>query len=236
MAAVVENKQPEQWTITEQLTTRENARTRWERDFNANMNTVADKISESITNEVFEKLRQHLSDPYKPLPTSSNPMKVDYSLGLKRNAHEIKKWAGDEANRPPFREWFDAFGTASNNRKRGQDFDDTDSSVSFISINNEEIEIGYFQDLMAKIGHRIEEAVRRNMRAFAENPQNAGIASKVEWYRKAEKYVSNPSVSNDNSLYVSVWIAPNQVNRPAEIEAVLCPQENRPAASWCILL
>lgn len=210
MAAGVESKQAaESWTIQDKLTLRESLRNAWERDFNDHVESVAGQISHFITAEVLEKIGMSLSSPYKPLPTASNPLTMKYIFDLRRNVSAIKTWTGS-TDLPPFKEWFEAFQAPQQDTAiKGKLLIDEDavSSASFIKVKDQNIEVGYFQELMAKIGHRVEATVRREMENFTANPQNRNLQTEVEWYRKAEKYISNPSSFEDNLLKVSAWIA-----------------------------
>jgi hypothetical protein len=190
------------WTIKDQLNSRAEGRNKWDNDFMGNYVEVADKISESIEKEVFEKIQQDLPDPYKPLPTYSHPCHLSYSLEMGRpmNILKIKKWASEKSQLPPFNEWFQTL------EKQKQESPEFASSISIYSHNNSEVEISYFQNRMALIGQKIEKSVKNTLSNYVQKPGNTALKFKVEWYRKADKIISNPSNFHDNCLSIDLWI------------------------------
>lgn len=177
------------WTIESKLRDWKVAREGWAEDFEANYKQVADKISESITKVISELLEKRLSDPYKPIPKSANTLKFNFRLdiGDNKNCKHIKEWAQDSANLPPFKEWFEKWE------------DNPEASL----------EPAFFQDQFSRIGHVVQENVMKNLSSFAGKPQNSYLSHSVEWYRKSEKYFSDPTFQEDNCLLVDLWIDMN---------------------------
>ena len=171
-----------------------------------------------------------MSNSYSALPTYARPFKEKYSLDLKQNTSAIKEWSQDTADTPPFDEWFPAFEQKQQEQGMKHRHDD-EEPYSFVRVRNQPIETRYFQDLMAEIGHRVEECVKRSLLAFAENPQNNAIRTEVKWYRKAEQYISNPSDFDDNLLYVSAWIEPANANLSSK-QNLSADKQNPEKKSW----
>lgn len=205
MSAVGEKMAPVNWTIAEKLAVRDAAREAWDTDFTSNMKAVADKIAESITLTIFEALGSRLADSYAPPLSADAALHLNYSLALKRDSGKIKEWAKEGAELKPFKEWFQAFEAASQKRKEGHIGDIEFASKSFVRVADKNIEIDYFQGHMSKIGHLLTKSITANLEAFAAQPDNKALRYKVEWYKKAEKIISNPSNLNDDLLTVTVW-------------------------------
>ena len=229
-----EQKRSAPWTIHDKLQAREDTRSGWEHAFYSSLETRADRISESIKDDFLGKLGQYLSNSYSPLPTSVRPFKQKYSFDLEKNTSAIKKWCQDTDDTPPFNEWIPAFEEKQKVKQQEKEMrrgHDDEESCCFVRVSNQSIETNYFQYLMAELGHRVEECVKRNLLAFAENPQNSSIRTEVKWYRKAEHLISNPSDFDDNLLYVSAWIEPANANLPSE-QNLSAVKQNPEKKSW----
>ncbi len=218
----VERKEEAPWSVAQQLQARTNYRNDWETNFETNYQIVADTISQAISTTLFQEIRLSLLDVYKPLPTTSHPLTFNYSLSLQKATATIKAWSKESAELPPFNEWFATFQT--NNSQQNMD----EASSSSLRFHNKELEIGYFQELMSKIGHLVEANLSKNLQTFRDQPENQNFRYTVQWYRKAEQLIPNPSQFDDNYVSVSGWIVDPQGDTQT------ASQKTAPRASRCI--
>ncbi len=215
---IQENVDYKQFNVANHVTQRDIRRQKWNQDFEANCAPLADRVSETIVSSVLNRFREHLSNPFKRIPSSSLPLESTFSLDICRpkKASLIQALAQEKADLEPFKEWFSVFNAVEKNQgefNKKRDFEDEydDSALSsWLSIPQSDAkkDSNYFHEQMAKIGRRIAATVNRQLGSLALQPENKEFRFKVEWYRKAEKALSSFSASEDNMLYVTTWIEP----------------------------
>lgn len=196
------------WTIESKLRDRKATRDKWTEDFEANYKEVADKISESITNELLVRLSESLLDPYKLIPKSGNHLKFCIRLDISnvKNCKHIKEWAQDAAELPPFKQWFEKWEDSQETSWEDRQEASLEDALSQKVLQQSEMESKreYFLELFAKVGLMVKKDVIKNLSCFVNKPQNNYLSYTVTWYRKDDKYFANP---NDNCLLVELWIS-----------------------------
>lgn len=199
MTTTVSRDDQKNWTIASRLKDREEILSRWDDEFEHNHELVAQRIAESIGQEILKEIGEYFSDPYSPLVLE--PLKLSYSFEIDTpsQAAKIKQWVGErEATLAPFKEWFDKF---------------TDE-------NEKNINVEYFQEKFARIGRILEGAIKAQLATFSSNPENRELEYKVQWHRG-----DNPWMPT-NYLSVSIGLKerrlPEDGVAPSQAQAWRC--------------
>ncbi len=197
------------WTIADLQAEKNRQRGAWTEEFHKNRERVAQTIAESIAQEMFGKLQDWLGDPYRPTPVCSDGLILKYSLSLPDNTSEIKQWMQDTVKLEPFASWFEGFEQKS---PLGGAVGVKSYSGIVSKVYPSPIDTRFFQSLMTFVGQQVAICLRGKMEEFRQNPVNASLQGKIEWYRGAEQSgVSSLSANRqDNSVHVSLWVETEQ--------------------------
>jgi hypothetical protein len=182
--------------VSQSLQTRSQTRTtRWEADFENNHTAFAEAIALRLLQSTLVKFDKHLKDPYRKGFDVDSKHLTSLSLDITKSGR-LKAIAGPAADASPFNEWIEKFTIHQ------------DPSPYVRRKKLKEIDESYFQELMALVGKKAANKIRVLLTDYVSKPEHADLRFHVEWYRQAEKLLSNPSNFTDNCINIQLWLAP----------------------------
>ncbi|MBY0528989.1 MAG: hypothetical protein K2P51_02235 [Rhabdochlamydiaceae bacterium] len=197
MASSIRSELPP-FDISGSLQTRSKVRTGWERDFETHYTEFANAIALGLLTRTIEKFNKHLKDPYRKGFDADGKYLTSFSLDItnlsKKRAERLKMIAGTTAEAPPFKEWIERLAAEQNpepfaRRKRIKELDKQ-----------------HFQELMALVGRAAADKIRTLLTEHVSRQAHENVHFHVEWYRQAEKLLSNPSNFTDNCINIQLWL------------------------------
>jgi len=167
------------YTIEQKREERQAGRRKWNEDFSVNLESVAAKVAETITADVFAKYQSALGDCFLAELTPDQTLRLTYSFDLlrKNDAKELKERAKESAELAPYKQWFDHF-TADHDQAR-QAIEENVSSMQIKSVSRQQPDSKYFAVKMDVLASAVQKKVDAVLKEFAKQAGNQQFKAEV---------------------------------------------------------
>ena len=164
-----------------------------ETNFGLNFGAASRRIAQSIA-VLFQEtwISVMSSGPHTVKPTQVRPLKKEYPLAFTR---EIKSWMQDVAKAEPFCTWFEVLAKPAPEKETVGNM----SSWGKHPLNPGEVDPGYFQKYMTRLGRLVNDEVTKCLTLYRETAGNHMCRFTVTW-------VDETPSTDKQSVEISAWL------------------------------